>query len=157
MSLMDTEPVPEEVLEKVLYAGRIAPSAMNRQPWRFYVVKDREKLEELSKIHRWAWFIAGAPVAIVVTVDGEVSKNHFVEDGSCAALSMWIAASNLGLASCWVAVYSASTTEREEKVREILQIPENYRVICILPLGYPSQEPGKKEIKPSSETVEIVE
>lgn len=149
--------IEEEILSKIIYAGRIAPSSKNRQPWKFYVVKNKKLLRELSKIHFWAKPIEKAPLAIVVAVDENLSPNHFVEDGSCAAMNMWIAASNLGLGAVWIAVYSQKGDEREKKVREILKIPENYRIICILPMGYAAESPKEKKIKSESEVVEVVE
>ncbi|RLG47669.1 MAG: hypothetical protein DRO06_02500 [Thermoproteota archaeon] len=142
------DPVEREKIERVLYAGRIAPSSKDSQPWRFYVVRDPELRRRLASLKPGHGFVAEAPVVIVVTCDSRETRRP-LEDGSCAALSMWIAACGLGLGAVWVAV--ANTLEDE--VREVLGIPRGERVICMLPIGYPAEEPRPKEIRPEEEVV----
>jgi len=139
--------VSAEAIEAIIEAGRNAPSAMNSQPWKFYIVRDKNKRAELSGIHRWAGFIEGAPVCIVVAVDQSLSPNHFVEDGSTAAQNMLLVLQDFGLAGCWVAVHSNKGDGTEDAVRKTLDIPDGYRVICILAVGHPDSEPGPKRLK----------
>jgi len=148
--------VENEKIRKIIECTLYSPSSLNSQPWKFFVTKDKKILanmsEELLKIHPvWPKFLKDAPVGIAVAVDSNLSKKHFVEDGSIAAFSMWLAASDLGLGGMWYAVYG---DERREKiVRKFLNIPEIFRIICIICIGYPAEKPNEKTVKSFEEVV----
>ncbi|WP_010479734.1 nitroreductase family protein [Thermococcus zilligii] len=135
-------PVPGELVEKLLEAAFLSPSSFNKRPWHFIVVDDREKLRALSKAKPGASGLATAPLAIVVTADGSRS-DVWIEDASIAAEHIHLASFALGLGSFWVQirnrVHSGDKTA-EDYVRELLNIPENYRVLCIIGVGYPAEE-----------------
>ena len=122
--------VPDEVLDRVLEAGRWAPSAGNSQPWHFIVVKNREKREALAKGGRYAKFLAESPVAIVGCGDQKASPNWYAVDVAIAMQNMVLTATAEGLGTCWVGSFS------EERVKSLLKIPERYRVVALLALGY---------------------
>lgn len=151
--------VEEEKIRKIIESGLFSPSSMNSQPWRFFIIKNKDVMKELSEelleIHSWARFLKDAPVGIVVTVNSKLSRRHFIEDGSIAAFSMWLTASDLGLGGMWYAVYGDE--RREQIVRKILNIPEYFRIICIMCIGYPAEKPKEKSIKTFEEVVEVVE
>jgi nitroreductase len=145
------EPVSEESLKRILEAGRLAPSAHNAQEWKFIVVRDSKKREELAEAAGQS-FIGKAPVIIVlVSLDPE----HIMSGGSPAfAVDLGIAGEHIalqaveeGLGTCWIGAFS------QEKVKEILEIPENYKVVALLPLGYPADQPGPKIRKNFEEVV----
>jgi len=142
-------PVGDDVVEAVLEAGRWAPSFSNLQPWKFIVVKDvgtKKKLQDAASKSVRAFEMQEAPVTIVVCVDLEKEPRHYVEDGSAATQNMIVAAQSLGLATFWVGVFN---TPQELEVKDVLKIPENMRVISIIPLGVAaeSRETDRKNLK----------
>lgn len=121
-------PVPEETLRRILEAGRLTGSAMNRQPWHFIVVQDRETLRRLGALAQSGPYVAQAPLAIVVAVE----KTGFaVSDASRAVQSMLLTAWADGVGSNWVGFGGL------EEVKALLKIPAKLDVLAILPFGYP--------------------
>ncbi len=131
-------PVPRETILEILEAARIAPSAAHRQPWHFIVVEDKNKIEKLAK-QAWA---AEAPVMIVGLADQEASPGWCLNDLGIAFEHLVLAATNLGLGTCWM-----GQSNREELVRDLLDIPEKYKVVALTPLGEPDEAPSPKERK----------
>jgi nitroreductase len=125
--------VPEETLRKILEAARLAPSAMNRQPWHFIVVTGSEKREELSK-GVFAKFLAETPVVIVACGDTKASPDWCLIDVAIAMENMVLAATAEGLGTCWVGSFD------ENQVKALLKIPENLKVIALLAVGYPREK-----------------
>lgn len=121
--------IPDEILMKILEAGRLSPSAMNLQPWHFIVVKDAEKRKALSA-GRYAKFLAEAPVAIVGCADKKRSEKWCVIDTTIALQTMVLAATAEGLGTCWVGSFD------EDKVKALLKIPDNFIVVAIIAMGY---------------------
>jgi len=146
-------PVAQESLNRVLEAGRLAPSANNLQPWHFVVVTDGRKREELSH-GRWAKFLKECPVVIVGCGDQRASPKWHVIDVAIALQQMVIAATAEGLGTCWIGSFD------EGVVRSSLGIPDNYKVVAMLAVGYP-KEPldqaarvmGTKKRKPIADIV----
>ncbi|MEM2703744.1 MAG: nitroreductase family protein [Candidatus Bathyarchaeia archaeon] len=126
-------PVPREILGKVLEAARLAPSAGNIQPWHFIVVTDAEKRGKLAKAP-FAGFLREAPVVIVGCGNQRASLRWFMVDVAIAMQNMVLAATAEGLGTCWVGSFN------EEEVKEILKIPDDYRVVALLALGYPRKK-----------------
>jgi nitroreductase len=137
-------PVPRETILEVLEAARIAPSAAHRQPWHFIVVEDKNKIEKLAK-QAWA---ADAPVMIVGLADQEASPGWCLNDLGIAFEHLVLAATNLGLGTCWM-----GQSNREELVRDLLDIPDKYKVVALTPLGEPDETPSLKERKSLDEIV----
>ena len=134
------EPVPAEMMETILGAAMLAPSAGNQQPWHFIVVTDREKLDKVPDFHLYAGMIRQAPVAIVVCGAPEGLKwpDFWVQDCSAAIQNLLLAARDLGLGTVWTGVYPLE--ERVIKTRELFTIPENVQPLAIVPLGWPATE-----------------
>ncbi|MCS7125097.1 MAG: nitroreductase family protein [Candidatus Bathyarchaeota archaeon] len=126
-------PIPKETLEKILEAARLAPSAGNVQPWHFIVVTNPEKRATLAKAP-FAKFLKKAPVVIVGCGDQKASPKWFMVDVAIAMQNMVLTATSMGLGTCWVGSFD------EEKVRGMLKIPERYRVVALLALGYPQRK-----------------
>lgn len=129
--------VEKEKLITILEAGRLAPSASNRQEWRFVIVRDRETKRKLAEVANRQTFIGEAPVVIVACaqIDGHVMKCGqlcYPIDVAIALDHITLAAVELGLGTCWIGAFD------ENEVKEILGIPPEIRVIGIMPLGYPS-------------------
>ncbi|HHY82818.1 MAG TPA: NAD(P)H nitroreductase [Clostridiales bacterium] len=135
--------VEQEKIDSILKSGLLAPSGRASRPWEFIVVTEKEKLHRLASCReRSSQFLAGAPVGIVVAAD-EKASTTWVEDASIAAAFMQLMVHSLGLGSCWIHVRERSYNDSkssEEYVREILNIPEHVRVLCILAIGYPAEE-----------------
>lgn len=133
--------VEEEKIKYVLECARWAPSWVNKQCWRFIVVRDKETIKSLSKtsiINRW---LKTAPVVIVSCGDPESSGTHndikyYTVDVAIAMENLILAATDAGLGSCWIGSFD------EKKVKEILGIPNRIRVVALTPLGYPAEKTG---------------
>ncbi len=130
--------VSKEKILRMLEAARVAPSAGHRQPWHFVVVEDKETIKKLAK-SGWA---AGAPVMIVGLADQEASPSWCINDLGIALEHIVLAATNLGLGTCWM-----GQTGREELVRSLLGIPDKFKVVAVIPVGVPDETPGPKERK----------
>jgi len=139
------KPIPDEKLEIIREAGRLAPSAGNRQPWRFVVVKDPERKKNLAKAADNQMFIANAGVIIVALGDPEASPRWFKQDPMIAVEHMILAATALGYGSCWIGAFN------EDRVKRILKIPEELAVIALLPIGFSDESPPPRARKPLEE------
>ncbi len=133
------ESIPEDFIVKILDAGRWAPSASNRQPWSFMILKDGEVRRRVAEATTYGKFLADAPLGIVVVVDPQAST-HPVEDGAIASQNMLLAAHALGLGACWIGAYNSFY---EEKIKTILSIPKNKRLLSIISIGFPAESPTK--------------
>ena len=130
--------VEKEKLMQILRAGMQAPSACNQQPWEFYVVTDREKIEALAAASPYGHFAALAPVLIVPAYRKECAVPEFAQvDMSIAQENMWLETDFLGLGGTWIGV--APREERMEQVEKILNMPEHLRAFSIFALGYPAE------------------
>ena len=138
------EPVPEEKLERILQAGLVSASGRRRQPWEFILVKEKDTLRSLSKCREHGpSMIEGADCAIGVAADEE-KTDVWTEDWSLAMANMHLMADSLGVGSCWVQVRLREAPDgrsAEEYIRELLAIPEKYKVEAILSLGIPAEHP----------------
>ncbi len=126
------EPLPDEVILKIVDSGRRAPSGFNSQPWQFIVVTERDKLEALSKIGRSTRHVAGAAMCVVLLTppeDENFWRNMF--DAGQAAAFMQLTAQELGVGSCPASVYWP------EMARDILGFPEEWDLRVVISFGYP--------------------
>ncbi len=146
--------VEKEKLERVLQAGRLAPSAKNIQAWKFIVTGSSEIKGALVKACKGQKFISEADKVITVCVDEDASyqeqgnyMSSFAIDGAIALQQMMLAATEEGLGTCWIGAFY------EDKVKKLLNIPDPYRVIGLSPLGYPESSGKDRERKALSEVV----
>ncbi len=137
-----SEPVPDDTVEKILEAGRWAPTGSNLQPWRFVVVKNRAILDMIRKIS--PGYLGATPMAIVICSDkatayakgGKLGRDYLtIADCSMAAENMLLAAHALGLGACPVKSFSTPA------VKEILELPDGIEPELILMVGYPDETP----------------
>ena len=132
-------PVEKEKTLAMLRAAMQAPSAANQQPWEFYVVTNKEKLDALSKVHAYAGMTKDAPVAIVAVYRKECRLPDYAQiDLSAAMENLWLEADAQGLGGVWIGI--APWEERMKPVEEILNIPDTLRAFAIFPYGYPAEE-----------------
>ena len=129
----EATPVPKAVLEKILEAARLAPSAGNVQPWHLIVVTDPRKRKKLAE-SILVRFLKEAPVVIVGCGDQKASPKWFMVDVAIAMQNMVLTATSEGLGTCWIGIFN------ENKVKELLKIPEKFRVVALLALGYPKEK-----------------
>jgi nitroreductase len=136
--------VPEEVVHRIVEAGHLTASSMNKQPWHFVVVQDKEALRQLGSLVKTGPYIAQAALAIVVAVE----KTQFaVSDASRAIQSMVLTAWSDGVGSNWAGFGGL------DGVKAFLGIPAELDVLAVIPFGYPAAAVGrgKKERKPLAE------
>ena len=140
----EERPVEEEKLEALLRAAMAAPSAGNQQPWEFYVIRDRELLEKLSKVSPYAGCTAKAPAAIVSAYREKLWAPAYAQiDMSIAMENLWLSCSEQGLGGVWLGI--APVEERMRAVEEIVGIPEGQRAFAIFPLGYPAESRAQQD------------
>lgn len=137
------EPIDAEGVKLILEAGLMAPCSKSSRAWQFIAIDDKEMLERLSQCKPMgAHPIARASLAIVVAIDPSKTE-PWIEDASVAATLMLLQAADLGLGGCWIQVrdrYAADGTPADEIVRELLNIPDEYPVVCILTFGHKDEE-----------------
>jgi nitroreductase len=132
-----TKEVEKEKLNKILEAARWAPSASNKQPWHFIVVRDDETRKQLADIHTYGRFMKESPVVIVVLGYPEKHPKYHLADPHNAVQNILLSAYSQGLGTCWMGVRD---TDFEPRFKNILQIPNDLRVVCAVSLGYPNEE-----------------
>jgi nitroreductase len=140
------DPVPDDLLEKVLNAGRMAPSAQNAQDYKFIVIKDPEKRKDIAKACSEQRFIAEAPIIVAgisTNTDYVMSSGvlAYPIDVAIAIDHMTLAAVEEGFGTCWIGSFS------QEEIKGILGVPDEFKVVALFPLGVPYDEPGVKSRK----------
>lgn len=137
------EPVPEQVLADILEAGRLAPSAQNRQPWRYIVFTNNADIRRLAKncglIGLSNYFISKAPCVIIACADTASNvringQDYYLVDTAISFHQMHLTAFSHGLGTCWLAAFS------EKKLKQFLNLPKTWRVVAISPFGYPAEK-----------------
>jgi nitroreductase len=153
-----SRPVPRQVLERILEAGRLAPSAANRQPWKLLVISSPEALAGVRRCYARQWFQDAPQVLVVVgslpaawtrQADG---WNSLETDLAIAMDHLVLAATNEGVGTCWIAAF------QPDVLRTALGLGPDERVFAVTPLGYPRQGAGAgrpKERKTFDEVVEF--
>ena len=148
----ESTPVSNKKIDLILEAGRWAPSWTNSQPWRFIVVKEKEIKERIGDAVATIFNLAikDAPICVVTCVNTKKDSFHFIEDGAIATQNMALAAQSLDLGTSWIGVFSLENEKNssERKVKEILKVPKDWRIISILPIGVPKfiEERKRKEL-----------
>ena len=135
------DPIPAAHLRQILEAGRRAPSAGNRQPWRFVVVGDPEQKERLARACNRQMWLADAAYIVVGTALPQVSPKWYRVDVAIAFQNMVLAARSLGYGTCWVGAFDP------EQVKEVCGIPAEAEVVVCTPLGVPQAWPPARERK----------
>lgn len=140
--------VTKEQIETLLRAGMAAPTAVNRQPWTFYVVTKRETLDTLAEQLPYAKMLTQAQAAIVVcgdmkTAGNLIDKGYWVQDCAAATQNILLAAESIGLGAVWTASYPYD--DRTKVVIKALNLPENHIPLNVIPIGYPTGEDVPKD------------
>ena len=146
------DPVDETVLAQVLEAGRLAPSAANRQPWHIIVVRDAATRQALAAAYAREWFWQ-APVILVVGVEPAAAwkradgKKYTEVDGAILMDHLTLGATDLGLGTCWIGAFDPAP------VRALLRLPEGIEPLVMTPLGWPADAGRPKQRKPLAEII----
>jgi nitroreductase len=143
--------IPDDVLNRILDAGRLAPSAKNYQPWHFIVIREPEMKKKVAVACRNQHFIAEADTIICGCALEKIAWTRmgnymasWPHDLTIAMEHMILAAASEGLGTCWIGAFD------EKMVKDVLQIPEEVRVVALTPVGYPAEVPrerGRLELK----------
>ncbi len=140
------KPVTDEQVMHLLEAAMAAPSAHNKQPWHFIVVRERATLLEIPKFHNYSKMLEEAALAIIVCGDLELEggTGFWVQDCSAATQNILLAAKATGLGAVWLGVYPNENLVKG--VKELLRIPKKVTPLCIIAVGYPLEEkpPGNR-------------
>lgn len=135
-----------QLLSEVINAGRMAPSACNKQPWHFYVITAPATLEQIGKSYSRSWFATAPAVIAIVGLHSESwhrasdNKDHCDVDAAIAIDHMTLRATDLGLGTCWVCNFDTDI------VRQTLGLPADQEPIALLPIGFP--DVAEADIKP---------
>ncbi|MHB9133788.1 MAG: nitroreductase family protein [Armatimonadota bacterium] len=147
------QPVPRDKIIRILEAARLAPSAANRQPWHFFVVQDAGTRKAMFPNERQVW-IANAPVVLLACSVPEQAwvrsydeKNHADIDIGITMEHIVLAATEEGLATCWICAFDPQV------VRTVLNLPEGMEPVAATPLGYAAADPLPRNRKPLEELV----
>lgn len=132
------DPVETSKIQKCLEAAQWAPSASNRQPWHFIVVKNEKTRKALSDIHPYGKFMKESPVVIVVLCDPEKHPKYFMYDPCIATQNLLLAAYAQGLGTCWMGMVNV---DFEDEVKTVLAIPDHVAILCCVSVGYPDETP----------------
>lgn len=127
--------IEKEKLEKIVEAGRLAPTARAEEPWEFIVVTDKEHLRRMADITDYGKFMAGAAAAIAVFCR---DTKYYLEDGCAATENILVAAAALDIGSCWVA---GDKKSYGADIARVLNVPEGFKLVSIISLGYPKEPP----------------
>jgi len=134
------KPVSDEVVKELLEAAMSAPSAGNEQPWHFVVIRDRQILNEIPKIHPYSGMLKEAPLGILICGDESLQKykGYWVQDCSAATENLLIAINAKGLGGVWLGVYPIE--DRVIGIRKLLGMPESVIPFSLISLGYPAEQ-----------------
>jgi len=134
--------IGREILEQIVDAGRLAPTANNIQPWEFVVVTKKGMLEKFGSITNYGGFIKGAAACILVFCK---DTKYYLEDGCAATENVLLAAESFGIGACWVAGDKKSYVD---EVRALAGAPEGHKLVAIISLGYPKAGAPAKTKRP---------
>ncbi len=143
-----SKPIARQDLEKIVDAGRRAPTGRNEQPWEFVVVTDMYARQRIAELTTFGKFIADAGACIAVFCRD--SSPYYIEDGAAATENILLAATALGIGSCWVA---GDKKPYASDIAEALGVPETHRLVSLVALGYEGEETPRKPKRPLNEVV----
>ncbi len=137
--------VAEEQITSLLKAAMSAPSAGNRQPWEFIIIKNRETLDKIPEFHKYTKMLSMAKLAIVVCGNPTKSfeRGFWVQDCAAATQNILLAAHSLGLGSVWCGVYPSE--ELYPQMQELLEIPKEILPVSLIAIGYPDETKSPSE------------
>ena len=145
----EAKPIPDKDLRTILEAGRLAPSAANRQPWHFVVIRDPDQKRGLLEACSGQTWMADAAVIIAGVGKPSVSEKWYPVDVAIAMQNMILAATALGYGTCWIGAFD------EDRVKSVLAIPDDLHVVALTPVGVPADRPEPRPRQDMSEFVSL--
>ena len=133
----ESKPVPEEIIKDILDCARLAPTAINIQPWIFGAVIDPDLKREIADMTDYGKFIKDCAVCFAVFTDS--TQKYFMEDGCAATENILLACAAHGIGSCWVAGHKKAYVDT---IRKLLNVPEPYTLIALIAAGYSNEKPS---------------
>lgn len=137
----EDKPVDDEQIQKMLRAAMYAPSAGNEKPWHFVVIKDREKLSEITTFHPHTQMLKEAPLAILACADiSNVKYNgaFWVQDIAASVQNILLQGEAMGLGTCWCGIYPRE--ELVEQISKLFNLPQHIIPVSIIAVGYPAEQ-----------------
>jgi nitroreductase len=141
----ERKPIGDEDLHAIIEAGRQAPSAANRQPWHFVVVRNEELRRQLAEACSGQSWLADADAIVAGVGQPGVNEKWYSVDVAIAMQNMILAATALGYGTCWIGAFD------RERVESLLGIPEDMRVVALTPIGVPADRPEPRPRRPLAE------
>ncbi|MFP4362816.1 MAG: nitroreductase family protein [Spirochaetia bacterium] len=134
------EPVPADLIQRLMRGAMQAPSAGNEQPWQFVIITERQKLLELHTLLRFEKALQTTPCAILICGDTafETHKGFLPQDCAAAAQNILICAHSFGLGAVWIGIHPSS--EKEKGIQSLFEIPESVIPVSLVVLGYPAEK-----------------
>jgi len=134
-----SQPVSEATVEELLQAAMAAPSAGNQQPWHYVVIRDRQILTQIPRVHPYSSMVPSAQLAILVCGDLQREKHagYWVQDCSAATQNLLLAAHAKGLGAVWLGVYPRE--DRVAGLRKMLELPQHAMPLALIAIGYPAE------------------
>lgn len=142
--------ISDDIIKEILDCARLAPTANNLQPWLFVVVKDKNLKQQIAELTDYGKFIKDAPCCIAVFCK---NTKYYLEDGSAATENILLAAWYFGIGSCWIA---GDKKPYAEKIRQLLEIKDDYKLVSLVSLGYPDDTEVRKAQNISKKKLEDV-
>ncbi len=139
--------IMKDIIEKIVDCGRVAPTARGEEPWEFIVITDKKALKEIADITDYGKFLKNSACTIIVC---SKDTKYYLEDGCAATENMMIGAASLGIGSCWVAGDKKSYCE---KILKCLEVPPGYKLVSIIPIGYPAKRQNPTPKRPLEEVL----
>lgn len=148
--------IPQDIVDQLIDAARLSPSAGNAQSWAFVIVREQENKQALSKAALNQRSIVEASVVFVVCADENRAEESYgsrgkmlycLQDTAAATQNILLTACSLGLGTCWIGAF------KEDEVRRIIKAPKEMRPVVIIPVGYPNESPRARTRRPISEIV----
>ena len=138
----ENKPIPKDLIEKIVDCGRVAPTARGEEPWEFIVITDKKVLKEIADITDYGKFLKNSAYTIIVCCK---DTKYYLEDGCAATENIMIGAASFGIGSCWVAGDKKSYSE---KILKCVKVPAGYKLVSIIPLGYPAKRESPTPKRP---------
>jgi nitroreductase len=144
----ENRPVEDGTIEQLLRAAMAAPSACNKQPWNFLVIRDKNTLKRISELFHNIPMAEHAPLAIIVCGDmsrtmPEEGQAYWIQDTSAATENILLAAHDMGLGAVWCGIYPIM--ERVAALKALLGLPEQIIPLNVIPIGYPAETKTPKD------------
>lgn len=146
--------IPNELIKKLVEAGRNAPSAFNDQPWVFITFTSQEQKDLIASVKsQKSQFIRDAPLMIACCYDKNKSRAtaHNLENAAVAAENILLAAHAMSLGACYIGAFDPKFPKIEKSINKALKLPSHVKVVCLISVGYPNEKPGPKKMRPLKE------